>query len=139
MKERCDQSFPYAPSRGSIYVGFYTLGEAIRTHLEPTLEKGKRYRLSFDYRASKYELVSNNLGVYFSKKPLHISSMASSKRQLLAPQINIDSVLYPQDGWSTLTFEFEADDDYKYIALGNFMGENNTIYDLRKFGIAKSG
>ena len=72
----------------------------------------------------QYEYGANNFGICFSTNPLH-----QSTHEVIAvtPQIEIDTIIYFYNNWHHFSFNFIADSSYKYITIGNFKDDANTM------------
>ena len=72
----------------------------------------------------QYEYGANNFGICFSTNPLH---QATHEVIPVTPQIEIDTVIYFYNSWHHFSFNFIADSSYKYITIGNFKDDANTM------------
>jgi outer membrane protein OmpA-like peptidoglycan-associated protein len=95
--------------------------ELIYTNLILPLEKGKKYKVSF--KVSLAEVYSNyacnNIGILFTNEPL--TSLNVNKAHIRA-----ESIVNNSKNWTTVSKNFIADDNYKYLVIGNTFDTSRT-------------
>lgn len=122
------------PHSGNGVAGFITYNgyaancrEYIRTFLTSPMMSGVNYQVSLwlnNGTSRQFKYVTNNVGILFSKDSIWQSSVcAVLNRQ---PQLNINSVI-DTTSWKKYTFNFTADSAYKYITIGNYFNDANTM------------
>ncbi|MFT4663679.1 MAG: hypothetical protein ACI8YQ_000182 [Polaribacter sp.] len=116
------------------------LREYISIELSEVMEIGMTYELSFytsngedDIRYGGYG--SSNLGIHFTTNEL----VQLGKGPIsLDPLLELPEILYSND-WVQNTFTFIAEDNFKYIAFGNFRNDDNTtIQQFEDYTVAGS-
>ena len=122
---------------GRNMAGIYTYGtgnEPLRSYIQGQLTKplikGNKYNISFliaPYDFTGELSVSNNIGIYFSKKKLPVS-----KESILhyKPQFNykeIPPIKNPKE-WFTISWTYIAQDTFKYFTIGNFFNNDDTKF-----------
>ena len=122
---------PYS-GNGQVGIGTYfsqfIWREYISTQLLTSMIPGHKYKVSF-YLSNgmgndMYTEGTNNFGICFSNNPLY---QATSEPIPVIPQIEIDSIIYFWDYWQHFSFIYKADSSYKYITIGNFKDDANTL------------
>ncbi len=104
--------------------------EYISTKLSKTMTSGQSYTISFCLSngtggtTAQFKDGTNNFGICFSTNPLH---QATHEVIAVTPQIEIDTVIYFYNSWHHFSFNFTADSLYKYITIGNFKNDANTM------------
>jgi hypothetical protein len=120
------------PRTGNKFAGFFTFSnntrgvyrEYLQTKLITALEKGERYCVElFVSLASNSDFAANNLGLYFYKDPL--GSFGDSVLPF-TPQIESKEIIQDTLNWVRISTIFTADDNYKYLIIGNFRNDNDT-------------
>jgi len=107
-----------------------TIREYISTKLSKTMKSGQSYTISFYLSngnggtTAQYKDGTNNFGICFSTNPLH---QVTHEVIAVTPQIEIDTVIYFYNNWHRFSFNFTADSLYKYITIGNFKNDANTM------------
>ncbi|TAE68312.1 MAG: OmpA family protein [Bacteroidetes bacterium] len=122
-------------SEGKAYIGVLAYhenspNEFIGTKLIEPLKKGEKYEISMKVSLGEMysNFVCNNLGILFANelKDFHDAGMAHLKST---------SVITNSTGWLTLNKTIIADDNYKYLIIGNFFTKKQTKADrIRKAG-----
>ena len=101
--------------------------EYISTQLTSSMVTGHNYTISF-YLTNGLEIYytngSNNLGICFSNNPLY---QATDEAIPVAPQIEIDTIIYIVNYWQHFSFNYTADSPYNYITIGNFKDDAHTL------------
>jgi|AntAceMinimDraft_17_1070374.scaffolds.fasta_scaffold22957_2 hypothetical protein len=128
--------FQYAAT-GDAYCAFYTYcwvfdnyREYIGTQLINPLVTGKKYYVSFKVSlADEVYCGTNNIGVLFSTVP-HIDTLPYDT--ISGPINNFAHIYCPlviteKNNWVNISGSFFADSSYKYVILGNFFSDDNTI------------
>ena len=126
------------PHSGCCMVAIHTYGinninEPYRSYIEgkliKPLIKGKKYHIEFSIApfGTSNENISNNIGVYFTTKLLPIA-----KESILnyKPQINYSELPEIIKGmeWITLSWNYIAQDTFKYFTIGNFFSNSSTKF-----------
>ncbi len=126
------------PFHGKGYAGLYVIApedyrEYIQAEITRTLEKGKKYRVSFYVSLSeKSDYAIRNLGVLFAEKKISLNNKNYlSKSQIYAIEDNTfnfqeikgSKYLSNEKKWVKLSTEFVAEGTENYMILGNF--DNN--------------
>lgn len=140
-------AFAQLPNSGPAYIfphsGNCIMGEVLfdslrpdyreysRTFLTAPMVIGQTYNVSF-YTSSGQsnwsgEYSCNNLGILLSTD----SAMQYNKQFVIyrTPQLNVTSVV-TSTGWTQYAFVYKADSAYKYITIGNFYPDSETIVSL---------
>lgn len=92
--------------------------------LNKPIKKGKEYYVEFYISLGDYSgLATNNLGLLFSiDKPKHGADGIIHS----TPQINFEEVLTQVEGWVKVSGTFIADNNFKYMTIGNFSTNGST-------------
>ncbi len=132
-------TYNFRPRSGLYCIGLFTYGlhfkprpsrEYARVRLSQPLVPGKVYYTEL------YALVypgrtqtSNNLGLYFSTDSTYLPEEFPNTGNLLAhqPQVNAANVL-DKPGWQHVSGCFVATQPYQYLTIGNFLGDQQTIF-----------
>ncbi|MEL6635160.1 MAG: OmpA family protein [Bacteroidota bacterium] len=121
------------PHSGKTMVGITVYGckegkphcrEYVQIQLREPLVEGQGYQAEFWVSQLPQSLQVNNIGMYFSTRPVR-----SSVDELLdlAPQINADQIVVtPYSGWTRITGEFVAQNAAEYLVIGNFFPDSLT-------------
>lgn len=124
---------------GANYAGIYaySFGDKvprsyIMAKLSTPLKKGLKYCVKFNVslaEASKY--ASNQLGALLSAKPITTDSKTAiiEKPQVLHPDNKVYNAMY---NWETVCAEFVAGGGEKFITIGNFSSNDETIGEKNK-------
>lgn len=122
-------------AEGKVYAGLVAYhenspNEFVGIKLKEPLKKGEKYEISMQVSLAEMysNFACNNLGMLFSNelKDFHDAGMAHLK----STAIITNSV-----GWITLNKTIVADDNYKYLIIGNFFTKKQTKADrIRKAG-----
>lgn len=124
---------------GTNYAGIYaySFGDKaprsyIMTKLSTPLKKGLKYCVKFNVslaEASKY--ASNQLGAVLSSKPVTTDSKTAiiEKASVLHPDNKVFNAMY---NWETVCAEFVATGGEKFITIGNFSSNEETIGEKNK-------
>lgn len=141
------------PHGGNIFVGFinylpqadagydYDYHEYLQGTLSKPLQPGKTYQIEFwiyyhdslaihhinwlyrRHSPDMLPLATNNIGFYFSEKPLVMANRSSQ----LKPQFNVNEIIAEPAGvWQRVSGTFVADKFYKYFTIGNFFTDDET-------------
>jgi outer membrane protein OmpA-like peptidoglycan-associated protein len=111
---------------GNNYIGLLAYHEEspleiVYSRLLVPMEKGKKYKVSF--RVSLAETYSNfacdNLGVWFTNDPQKALTAHTA-------HVKADFIVKETTNWATISRNFVADDDYKFIVLGNLFKKEDT-------------
>ena len=126
------QNFPH-PHSGKFEAEIHAYGNSsnndpyrsyIEGRLKKPLIKGRKYYMEF-YISVWLKAISNNIGVYFSIKPLPIvkQSMINYK-----PQFNYTELppIKENNEWISISWTFTAQDTFKYFTIGNFYSDGNS-------------
>ena len=121
---------PYS-GNGQMGLGTYsiygTVREYISTQFYASMIIGQKYTVSFYLTngvGQNNTKGTNNFGIYFSNNPLY---QAAYEPILVIPQIEIDTIIYFYNYWQHFSFNYIADSSYKYITIGNFRDDANTM------------
>lgn len=124
---------------GSNYVGINFYGyrgrspkSYLQTELNKTLEAGKTYCVKFYVSFSdRSKYASNNLGAYLSAEAVSNSDEGdlNFKPQIMKLR---NSPVVKQFDWTPICGTFEAVGNEKYITIGNFFSEENTVTERVK-------
>lgn len=125
--------------------GTNNIGEPYRSYIQGELIKpmikGKKYIIEFSIALSGIMgqgVLSNNIGVYFCINKLLVRK---SSNYLYKPQINYNQIppITGRDQWLKLSWEYMAQDNYRYFTIGNFFSNADTkIKYIDKGGYASS-
>ncbi len=111
---------------GNNYIGLLAYHEdspleIVYSRLVVPMEKGKKYKVSF--RVSLADTYSNyacdNLGVLFTNDPQKALDANTA-------HVKADFIVKESINWATITRNFVADADYKFIVLGNLFKKEAT-------------
>lgn len=115
---------------GDAYAGFspydawFDTREMISVKLLDTLEAGKSYRVEFFISpASKFRYANNNFGVFFSSDSINFIDY----QYTVIPQVNYSLVVDDTTQWTRITGIYAAVGGERFIAIGNFYNNANTI------------
>ena len=120
------------PKTGDVMVGIwlYTIDgfnqrDYIQIQLESDLVTGNAYVISFHVSLGDFmESSINNLGVHLSTTPV----LSSDTEPLdVIPQIIDTSFIDEIDEWVLISDTIIADEDYRYLTIGNFYNDANTM------------
>ena len=109
------------------YANGITWREYISTQFSTSMTPGLKYTVSFYLTNgvnSYFTEGTNNFGICFSNSYLYQDSCNVIQ---VIPQIEIDSIIYFWDYWQHFSFIYKADSSYKYITIGNFRDNANTM------------
>ena len=127
------------PNSGCNMAGIFTYGinrinEPYRSYIQgqliKPLIKGNKYNISFSIALPDFRgaiSISNNIGVYFSKKKLPIVKESTLHYK---PQLNyteIPPIKNPKE-WITISWKYTAQDTFKYFTIGNFFNNEDTKF-----------
>jgi OmpA-OmpF porin, OOP family len=98
--------------------------EYISVKLLNTVKQGKSYQLVFWVKNPKKAFTSSHFGVYFSN---NISYVPTERELNVVPQFKIDTILNALT-WTKIVYEFTANEDFKYLTLGNFQPDADIQY-----------
>ncbi|MEI6823210.1 MAG: gliding motility-associated C-terminal domain-containing protein [Bacteroidota bacterium] len=109
--------------------------EYISTQLISHLDSGRDYFLSYylyhntagDPNNGGCSKSCSNMGVHFSNNQL---SQSFSEPISVIPQIEIDTIINYMNNWEKYTFIFTSTDSSKYITIGNFRDNLNTLISV---------
>jgi gliding motility-associated-like protein len=107
----------------------FNIREYISTNLVEQLSIGKIYRFSFyvsngNYLNAFHTSCSNGLGAIFTVDPL---IQIHNEVVNINPQIQCNDIISAFGEWKYLSFVFKAEGTYKYITIGNFNDDQNTV------------
>jgi len=106
----------------------YIWREYISTQLITQMITGHQYKVSFNLTNGtgfvSYTKAVNNFGIHFSNNPLH---QDTSEYIAVTPQIEIDTIIYFWNYWQHFSFNYIADNSFKYITIGNFRDDPHTL------------
>ncbi len=124
---------------GGNYVGINFYGyrgrspkSYLQTELNKTLEAGKTYCVKFHVSFSdRSKYASNNIGAVLSADPIGSSGEGdlNFKPQIMKLR---NSPVIKQFDWTPICGTLEAVGDEKYITIGNFFSEENTVTERVK-------
>ena len=123
------------PRTGSGYAGFgisfqgiFSVREYIAAPLKDSLKPGTTYCVEFYVSLGDSSLYgANGIGVHFSKDS--ISHGDWSEPMPFIPQIEEEDVVIDTSGWVLISGQYIAEGGEKYIAIGNFRTNSNTLID----------
>ena len=121
------------PNTGDAQMGFttyhpgmYEFREYIATKLREPMGAGLTYQVSFFITngtgTGGYPGASNNIGIHFSKAPLH---QEVDEPIPVEPQIEITQTVF-STSWVQYTFSLTATDDFECMTIGNFRMDTET-------------
>lgn len=126
------------PHSGNGIAGFITYNgflpdnrEYIRTYLTSPMAVGQQYQVSFYLTCgtgSIAKYVTNNIGVRFSVDSTW--QLSPYKTLPCTPQFNISSTI-DTTAWKKYSFTYIADSAYKYITIGNYFNDANTLLTVK--------
>lgn len=140
--ESTDQMNPpigsQVPRNGKRFAGIFTYNKArccpndtsqYREYLMATLfqplEPGKIYcGEMYVSVAEQPKYATNNLGMFFSYDRINFHVVAPIKRN---PQINDSNVITNNQGWTKVSGAFKANSAARYVTIGNFYNDSETI------------
>ena len=129
------------PFHGNGYAGFYVIApedyrEYIQAEISKTLEKGKKYQVSFYVSlAEKSDYAIRDIGVLFAEKKMSLNKKTYlSKTQIYSIKdnsFNFQTVLSSKfltndKKWVKLSTEFLAEGSENFMILGNFNNNATT-------------
>lgn len=119
------------PYEGRAMVGLTVYGcgqgkphcrEYLQIELNESLVVGQKYELKFHIAHLENSLYINNLGAYFTSKPLKTNTDRLIKAE---PQINSQDIINPGDNeWYVFQKSFIADSAFNYLTIGNFYSDD---------------
>ncbi|MBI4646935.1 MAG: OmpA family protein [Bacteroidia bacterium] len=121
------------PHTGHVMAGFYTYGkfmnieyhEYLQVELLQPLIAGETYYAGFWLtRSCLVDMASNNIGIYFTEKPFSRRNIATLN---LSPQINEAKIITNSIVWTKVSGEFKAEKPAKYLIIGNFYKDSETL------------
>ncbi|MEI6821687.1 MAG: gliding motility-associated C-terminal domain-containing protein, partial [Bacteroidota bacterium] len=131
---------PIIPYSGNGQMGlvtysiYGTVREYISAQLSTSMIPGHKYTVSFYLTNGTIILGnSNNFGIHFSNNPLF---QAAYYPISVVPQIEINTIINACNYWQHFSFIYIADSSYKYITIGNFRDDSNTMGNSYDFSSA---
>jgi OmpA-OmpF porin, OOP family len=125
--------------------GTNNIGEPYRSYIQGELVKpmikGKKYLIEFSIALSGImgkNILSNNIGVYFCVKKLPV---CKTSNLFYKPQINYTDIppITDKKQWVKLSWEYIAQDTFRYFTIGNFFSNSDTkIKKINNGGYASS-
>jgi gliding motility-associated-like protein len=121
---------------GNAYVGVslrslpgYNYREYVATELLEEMKINEKYIVELWYSSSSFaSLYAHNMGIHFSQEMLEDRSPFPNYKTLdIEPSIKINRKLSDTLGWTKLEFCYTAKGGEKFITLGNFDTDANTI------------
>ena len=98
--------------------------EYIQVKLKEEIEKGKDYQLKFKIQLKDGTSASNNLGFLFRSSSINQNTCDRIKE---IPQIKFKEIIQTKSKeWKEIEITFQADNDYKYLIIGNFNTDRET-------------
>lgn len=124
-----------SPRSGQSYTGITTYGfmindwrEYLESGLKDTLKKNKKYCISFNISLSEYSRFrTNNLGVVLTKDTLKLSYSLPPTFLNQTTAINSTLIIGDTTSWSQIQGVYIANGHEKFITIGNFYNDINTI------------
>jgi len=139
LKKRYD--YAVRPKKGKVMVGIIThmsnyrsktYREFISLKLKEVLKPGiKTYCELWVCKDRKAKLVSNNIGFYFSQRPVYSDSYENIA---VRPQVNHHSIIN-KDGqyWEKISGYFYPEKPLIYLTIGNFYSNDSSSFELSPF------
>ncbi|WP_196893665.1 OmpA family protein [Aureivirga marina] len=139
---------------GQNYVGFIVLKdggnyrEYLQGELTETLEKNRKYRLSFYIsNADAYNYAIKDLGILFIENPIIVATnevitkpeIERHSKKLHYKEINSETFWDNQENWTKITLEFIAEGYENFFVLGNFRATNGTEKIVKEGEYLRSG
>jgi|JRYD01.1.fsa_nt_gb hypothetical protein len=114
---------------------FYNYREYLEGILYDTLQTGHTYCVSFYVVNGNFNrYYSASIGVYFSTDSVYDQSTIYNLSYV--PQIiNTNGIIYDTLNWTQISGTYVAGGGEKFITIGNFYDDNNTILDSSIIGI----
>lgn len=146
IQQNCTQNLkklPLLAHSGERCIGIYMSGnkyrapnakptyrEYVQTKLNNPLQPGKIYFVSLYCRRLPYSGTNtNNLGFYFSTDSL--TRPTDFIAQLpVKPQVNMSQLIIADTGWVQISGCFLAQEAYKYLTIGNFYDDTQTLFEI---------
>ncbi len=119
------------------YGSFLNYREYIATTLNKVLNKSKKYTVSLKISlsdSSNYQTKNLQIGFF--------SDTVGQTKAIPVPYKTYEMSNYPifdKQNWTELKTEFTADGNEKYLMIGNFNDDNNTLYELNNTGSKNIG
>ena len=118
------------PISGEAQAGLLTFSnigqirEYISSELIESLTVGKKYKFSFSVSNGMGQCYSNNLGAVFSTAQLF-----QANRELVfgVPQVQLNEMVFSNEEWKSYSLVFTAEEEYRFITIGNFNNDQNTL------------
>jgi hypothetical protein len=134
------------PISGQAYAALYTFAdtspdarEYIAIELEQPLIEGQTYYIFF-YASQiegetatepmEFRCATNHIGLRFFKDPSYDAVDNPFTPDNLA-HLDYSEILADSDNWTKIEGWFTADDDYNWVALGNFFNDGNTEIEIQ--------
>lgn len=118
------------PISGKAQAGLLTFSnigqirEYISSELTESLIVGKKYKFSFSVSNGMGQCYSNNLGAVFSSTQLF---QANRELVLGVPQVQLNEMVFSNEEWKSYSLVFTAEEEYRFITIGNFNNDQNTL------------
>ncbi|GAB4045763.1 gliding motility-associated C-terminal domain-containing protein [Spirosoma litoris] len=127
------------PHSGRICLGLYTYSqiqpnyrEYAQVKLKQPLTKGKSYLASFYVLLNKNisRIATNNLGMAFTKTAIGVSDLRVGPALLINNQAQVveRSIINSTKEWVKIQSCFIAKDSLRYLTIGNFYSDTETIF-----------
>ncbi len=127
--------YQYAKT-GNAYAGIATIlpsfnnyREYLEVSLIDSMQVGKKYCITlYASLANTSKYASNNVGIYISNNIIQYSDINFSVLNY-SPQINQNNIINDTLNWVLISGIFTANGGEKYITIGNFFDDSNTLID----------
>ena len=146
FQRNCSEQYPDCdtPHSGTYCLGLVTYMEGNKTkeyreYIEIKLSKPLKPKVKtyFEFwlcRERQAELISNNIGCYFSTKKVYADILTPI---LTTPQFNIDTIInHSKAQWVKIEGSIIPEEAYSFMTMGNFFDNENT--QLEKSGASPS-
>jgi len=122
------------PATGNAYIGLILYSslrdqwrEYVQAPLDTALVAGDYYEITLKYSlADEAKYIIDEFGIYLSDTPVSVSGTDYYQSINVAPQFSIP-IKHLKNGWTTVTFCYQAVGGEKYMVIGNFLDDANTI------------
>ncbi|WP_281616284.1 hypothetical protein [Flammeovirga sp. SubArs3] len=123
----------FEPRTGKSVLGLISYMQRVKNYREYAsvrfthpLKKGEAYTFSAYIKNGNHvafgSIATNGLGAYFS---VHKIKQNLFEPLSVTPQFQIKEIFYTTE-WTEVQFTFVAEDNYKYLTLGNFLDDTHT-------------
>ncbi len=104
--------------------------EFVGTRFREPMQKGKKYMISFKICWAKVysNYASDNIGILLTNDLMGATSVHGA-------DVVVDEIITESDRWETVSKTIIVDEDYQFLAIGNFVGKEKT----KKYQVQQAG